>query len=138
VIALTRRYRFPAAHVLRHPSLSERENRRVFGKCANPNGHGHNYGVEVTVTGPLDPATGRLIPVELLDEIFDEAVREPLSHRMLNRLDRFRGRVPTAEVIAAVIHRDLAPAVAERSGAQLARVRVVETARNSFECGVLR
>jgi 6-pyruvoyltetrahydropterin/6-carboxytetrahydropterin synthase len=138
VIALTRRYRFPAAHVLRHPSLSEEENRRVFGKCANPNGHGHNYGVEVTVTGPIDPESGQLIPVELLDTIFDQTVREPLSHRMLNQLDRFQGQVPTAEVIASAIRADLEPAVAERSGARLVRVRVVETARNSFECGELR
>ena len=100
LISLTRCYRFPAAHVLRHPSLSEQENQRIFGKCANPNGHGHNYGVEVTVTGPVDPESGQLIPVELLDSIFEQTVREPLSHRMLNQLERFRGQVPTAEVIA--------------------------------------
>ena len=56
-IELTRCYRFPAAHVLRSPQLSDVENERIYGKCANPNGHGHNYGLEVTLTGPLDPKT---------------------------------------------------------------------------------
>ena len=60
MIALTRRYAFPAAHVLRHPSLGDAENRRIYGKCANPAGHGHNYGIEVTVSGPQDAQTGRI------------------------------------------------------------------------------
>lgn len=135
MIHVTRRYRFPAAHVLCQERFSDAENHRVFGKCANPNGHGHNYGVEVTVGGQIDPRSGRVIEPEILDEIFDAVVREPFSHRMLNELERFAGLVPTAEVIAQVIHDDLAPVVAARSAATLERIRVVETSRNSFEYG---
>jgi len=135
VIRVTRCYRFPAAHVLANPALPDGENRRIFGKCANPSGHGHNYGVEVSVTGEVDPETGQVIPVEDLDAIFDEAVRGPLSHHLLNDLDSFRGLVPTAENIARVVHDRLAPVVAARGHARLAAVRIVETARNAAEYG---
>jgi 6-pyruvoyltetrahydropterin/6-carboxytetrahydropterin synthase len=135
VIRLTRCYEFPAAHVLASDRLSSAENARIFGKCANPNGHGHNYGVEVTLTGTVDQQTGQLVPIDLLDRIFDEAVREPLSHRMLNELDVFEGLVPTAENIARVVHDALDPLVARRTGAQLAQVRIIETANNAFEYG---
>ena len=72
MIELTRRYAFPAAHVLRSETLGERENERIFGKCANPNGHGHNYGVEVTVTGRVDPTSGQILPPDELDRIFED------------------------------------------------------------------
>ncbi|MGH0036361.1 MAG: 6-pyruvoyl trahydropterin synthase family protein [Myxococcota bacterium] len=135
MIRVTRCYRFPAAHVLFNPAFSDQENRDVFGKCANPNGHGHNYGVEVSVAGEVDPETGQVVPVEALDALFDERVRRPMSHRMLNELDAFHGLVPTAEVIARVVHERLSPAIAERHGARLARVRIVETPRNTAEYG---
>ena len=135
MIELTRRYRFPAAHVLRHPDLSDEENFRVFGKCANPNGHGHNYEVEVTLTGPIDPSTGRLFPVQRLDEIFDQSIRSTFSHRMLNELPAFALRVPTAENIARAIYDDLERDLDARALTRLARVRVIETDRNSFEYG---
>jgi 6-pyruvoyltetrahydropterin/6-carboxytetrahydropterin synthase len=138
VILLTRRYDFPAAHVLASDSLSESENSRIFGKCANPNGHGHNYGVEVTVTGQVDPETGQLVAIAQLDGIFDEAVGRPFSHHMLNELAAFAGQVPTAENIARVIHRALEPLVADRTRARLAQVRVVETGSNAFEYGEMR
>ena len=138
MIRLTRSYEFPAAHVLAAESLSDAENDEIFGKCANPNGHGHNYGVEVTLTGRVDPATGQLIAIEQLDAIFDEAVREPFSHRMLNELDAFAGLVPTAENIARVVHGVLEPMLADRTSARLAQVRIVETASNSFEYGEAR
>lgn len=138
MIALTRRYHFPAAHVLASHALSDAENRRIFGKCANPNGHGHNYGVEVSVTGPVDQRTGSILPVEELDALFDAAVREPFSHRLLNDVERFAGTVPTAENIAAVVHEELSRALAQRGGsARIARVRIVETARNLFDYGAL-
>ena len=132
MIDVTRRYRFPAAHVLCQPALSEEENRRLYGKCANPNGHGHDYGVEVTVTGSVDPRCGSVVEPELLDAIFDERVRERFSHRHLNDDPLFATRVPTAENFAAAIYDRLASAVRERSGARLARVRVIETRKNSF------
>ena len=137
MIELTRRYGFPAAHILSQSSFSAEKNRAIYGKCANPNGHGHNYGVEVTVTGPVDGASGQIIPLERLDALFDERVRGPFSHRMLNELSPFAGRVPTAENIAVVIHEQLAEGVSCCGDAHLARVRVVETARNSFEYGDL-
>ena len=96
MIALTRRYAFPAAHVLSSDQLDEGENDRIFGKCANPNGHGHNYGVEVTVSGPVEPESGQIVPLAELDRIFSRTVGEPFSHRMLNELSDFAGRVPGA------------------------------------------
>jgi 6-pyruvoyltetrahydropterin/6-carboxytetrahydropterin synthase len=135
VIVLTRRYHFPAAHVLASRDLSASENDRIYGKCANPNGHGHNYGVEVSVAGTPDPETGHIVPPCTLDAIFDEAVRERYSHRMLNDLESFRRRVPTAENIAQVLFGELAPLVAVRTRARLANVRVVETSNNYFDVG---
>lgn len=135
MIEVTRRYRFPAAHVLANPSFSDERNREVFGKCANPNGHGHNYEVEITVGGPVDEQSGLVIEREALDEAARDVVIEPFSHRMLNELEAFAGLVPTAEVIAQVIHDRLEPAVRKNSGAALVRVRVMETANNSFEVG---
>jgi 6-pyruvoyltetrahydropterin/6-carboxytetrahydropterin synthase len=138
VITLTRRYGFPAAHLLRHPSFSEDENRRIYGKCANPHGHGHDYGVEVTVSGPIDATSGRIIEPELLDAIFEERVQSRFAHRTLNQDEAFSERVPTAENIAAVIHEELAPAIADRSTAHLVRVRVRETRKNSFVYGAMQ
>ena len=135
MIQLTRRYHFPAAHVLRHPSFSDAENACVYGKCANPAGHGHNYGVEVTVTGPVDEGSGRVIDPDLLDAIVEQRVLARFSHRLLNEDEAFADLVPTAENLARVIHGELAAPVARRSGARLARVRVVETRKNSFACG---
>ena len=89
MIEVTRRYDFPAAHVLASRQLRPEQNDRIFGKCANPNGHGHNYGVEVTVTGAVDPKTGQIVAPEALDRIFEDTVGEPLSHRMLNEVGVF-------------------------------------------------
>ena len=100
MIYLTRRYSLAAAHVLAQPSFSADENDRIFGKCANPGGHGHDYGFEVSVTGPLDEETGQIIAPGLLDEIFEEAVARRFSHRLLNEEVPFGSLVPTAENIA--------------------------------------
>jgi 6-pyruvoyltetrahydropterin/6-carboxytetrahydropterin synthase len=137
LISLTRCYRFPAAHVLAIPTESDAENERIYGKCANPAGHGHDYGVEVTVAGPLDPQSGRLIDPALLDAIFAQRVAQRLAHRMLNELPLFRERdlVPTAENIARVVFEELDAPVAAAGAARLRRVRVLETRRNSFVYG---
>jgi 6-pyruvoyltetrahydropterin/6-carboxytetrahydropterin synthase len=134
VITLSRRYQFAAAHVLRQPSWSDADNERVYGKCANPNGHGHNYGLEVTITGSVNPDTGWIIEPECLDEIVRHRVLERLDHSMLNDDSLFHGLVPTAENIAKVVHARLAGSFAE-SGARLLRVRIVETGRNHFDFG---
>ena len=134
---LTRRYAFGAAHVLRHPSFSDERNEAVYGRCANPNGHGHNYDVEVTVTGPVDERTGRIVSIELLDRIFDERIRARFSRRLLNDDPVFRDRVPTAENSALVIEESLATEAANRSSAKLVRVKIIETRNNSCTSGAL-
>jgi 6-pyruvoyltetrahydropterin/6-carboxytetrahydropterin synthase len=137
LISLTRCYRFPAAHVLAIATESAAENRRIYGKCANPAGHGHDYGVEITVAGSLDPQTGRLIDPARLDAIFEERVARCFAHRMLNELPHFADRnlVPTAENLARVLFEELDAPLAASGGARLKRVRVLETRRNSFVYG---
>jgi 6-pyruvoyltetrahydropterin/6-carboxytetrahydropterin synthase len=135
VISLSRRYQFAAAHVLRQPSLSDADNERIYGKCANPSGHGHNYGLEVTITGPVNPDTGRIIEPERLDEIVRHRVLERFDHSMLNQDSLFQGVVPTAENIATVVHGQLEGAFSDPEGARLLHVRIVETGRNHFDCG---
>jgi 6-pyruvoyltetrahydropterin/6-carboxytetrahydropterin synthase len=137
VISLTRRYRFPAAHVLAHPSLSREENERTYGKCANPAGHGHDYGLEVTVGGEVDPQSGWLVEREALDALVSQRVLDRFGHCLLNEDPAFAERVPTAENIAAVIHRELADGIAAL-GARLVRVTLQETRRNRFAHGELR
>ena len=133
MIAVTRRYRFPAAHVLRSAALSDQENARIYGKCSNL--HGHDYGIEVTVAGPVDPVSGRIIAPERLDDLVDRHVLAPLSHRDLSGHPWFEGRVSTAENVARVIHDQLAGPIRQAGGARLLRVRVQETRRNGFEYG---
>ena len=135
MISLTRRYRFPAAHVLRRGDWSEAENVRVYGKCAHRNGHGHDYGIELTVTGPLDPTSGRVLDPARLDALVRERVLERFSHRMLNEDPLFERLVPTAENLALAIQRELAEPLAHAGTARLLNVRVVETPRNTFDTG---
>ena len=137
MIALTRRYHFPAAHVLSSSQFSAEENARIFGKCANPAGHGHDYHLEVSVTGSVDPRSGSILPREQLDALVEARVLSRFAHRMLNEDPAFAERVPTAENICSVIHDELSAALAG-TGARLARVRIEETRRNAFEHGELR
>ena len=134
---MTRRYRFPAAHALRRADFSEAENQRVYGKCANPSGHGHDYTVEVTVSGPVDDATGRVLEPARLDALVEGALLRRFSHRLLNEDPLFEDRVPTAENIARAAHALLRSGVAA-AGARLRRVRVRETRNNTFDYGDLR
>jgi 6-pyruvoyltetrahydropterin/6-carboxytetrahydropterin synthase len=138
VIALTRRYRFPAAHVLAQPWLSQAENERLYGKCANANGHGHNYGIEVTVAGDVDPETGVVADRERLDGLVQTRIVDRFAHTLLNDDPAFKAQVPTAEHIAELVHGELEGPIAEECGARLVRVLVVETRRNRFETGELR
>jgi len=136
MITVRRRYRFPAAHVLARPDLSAAENARLYGKCANL--HGHDYGVEVAVTGAVHPVSGRVIDPAHLDALVDRYVVEPLAHRDLSRHPLFEGRISTAENVARVVHEQLSGPVAAEGGARLLRVRVQETRRNGFEYGEAR
>jgi len=129
-ILLTRRYSFAASHRLHSPRLGEEENRRVYGKCNNPYGHGHNYAVEVTVSGPVDPATGMVAHLGELDRFVERKVLETFDHKYLNEeIAEFRDRVPTTENLCIEIHNRLR----DFPGASLMRVRLVETSLNSFE-----
>ncbi len=127
---LTRRYPFSASHRLHSPRLSEAENQRAYGKCNNPYGHGHNYVVEVTVSGQVDPATGMVAHLGELDAFVAREVLEPFDHTYLNEeVAAFRGRVPTTENLCVEIYNRLRAFPAAR----LERVRLEETSLNSFE-----
>jgi len=129
-IHLTRRYRFAAAHRLHSAQLGEEENKRVYGKCNNPYGHGHNYVVEVAVSGPVDPATGMIANLADLDGFVEREVLEAFDHRSLNdEVPAFRENVPTTENLCIEIYRRLRAF----PKARLERVRVEETNNNSFE-----
>lgn len=129
-IELTRRYRFAASHRLHSPRLGAEENRRIYGKCNNRYGHGHNYVVEVSVSGPVDPATGMIAHLGELDAFVEREVVEAFDHRYLNEeVEAFRQRVPTTENLCIEIYHRLKPF----SRATLERVRIEETRLNSFE-----
>jgi 6-pyruvoyltetrahydropterin/6-carboxytetrahydropterin synthase len=137
MIRLSRRYGFAASHRLHSPAFSEEENREIFGKCNNPYGHGHNYEIEVTVCGPVDPVTGRVADLALLDGIAEREIVAPFQHRNLNEeLPAFRDVVPTTENLAIELDRRLRGAWLEvfgENGPQLERIRIRETDRNICE-----
>ena len=129
-IELGRRYQFSASHRLHSGRLSEKENWRVYGKCNNPFGHGHNYIVEVRVSGKVDPATGMIANLADLDGFVEREVLEPFDHKLLNEeVAVFRESVPTTENLCKEIYRRLKPF----PKAKLERVRVEETSNNAFE-----
>ena len=129
-ISLTRRYRLAASHRLYSPAFSEAENKRLYGKCGNPYGHGHNYVVEVTITGPVDTNTGMIANLGDLDPFVAREVIEPFDQRYLNEeVAEFRDAVPTTENICREVYRRLKSFPAAR----LEKVRIEETSNNSFE-----
>jgi len=129
-IALGRRYHFAASHRLHTAKLSEEENNRVFGKCNNPYGHGHNYTLEVRFSGPVDPATGMIANLADLDAFVNERVIEVFDHRSLqDDVPAFRELVPTTENLCTEIFERLRSFPA----AKLEAVRIEETSNNSFE-----
>jgi 6-pyruvoyltetrahydropterin/6-carboxytetrahydropterin synthase len=137
MVYLTRRYRFSAGHRLHNDALSPEENRRVYGKCNNPNGHGHNYLLEVTVAGGIDRATGMVFDLVALDGIVAGQVLDKFDHKNLNLdMENFRTQVPTTENLCLEIYTLLRDPL-EKAGAarslELCRVRLEETSLNSFE-----
>jgi 6-pyruvoyltetrahydropterin/6-carboxytetrahydropterin synthase len=127
VFRLTRRVRFSAAHRYHRPEWSEGENQRVFGACANPHGHGHNYLLEVTVEGKLDAHTGFSVDLPALDAVLRSEVLEPLDHQHLNHaVEAFApgGLIPTTENIAAWIWTRIEPRLP--GGARLVSLRLHE------------
>jgi 6-pyruvoyltetrahydropterin/6-carboxytetrahydropterin synthase len=136
MMRVTRRYRFAASHRLNAAQLSEVENRELYGKCNNPYGHGHDYVLEVTAAGPLDPATGLAVNTRVLDRLVTDQVVRDFDHRYLNvDVADFGKLVPTSENIIRVIEdrlkghwRDAFPGEWPR----LEAVRLRETRRNLF------
>ena len=125
---LTRVYHFSAAHRLASPALTAEDNARLYGACYRP--HGHNYYLEVTMRGEPDPITGMLIDIGRVDEVVKERVLEHVDHRSLEEAPCLDGVITTGEGLARAFWGLLAPAL--RPGA-LARIAVVETAKNRFE-----
>ena len=135
MISLTRRYRFASSHRLHSTMLSESENALEYGKCNNPYGHGHDYALEVTVSGPVDEATGRVVSPGELESWVASQVLRTFDHRDMNHdMAEFRDRVPTAENIAAVIGEMLRQGWSDAfPGRRITGIRIEETARNSAE-----
>jgi len=130
-IIVTRRAHFNAAHRLFNSQWSEAENARVFGPCANPNFHGHNYNLDVSVIGEPDPATGYVIDIRTLKDVIEERVLRRFDHRNLNLdVPEFQDLIPTAEHIVQVCWRLLAPAIPR---GRLHRLVLWETERNLVE-----
>ena len=132
-VRLSRRYGFSASHRLHSPNLTDEENRETYGKCDNPHGHGHNYEVELTVRGTVDPVTGRVVNLDLLDDLAEKTFLAPFRHRNLNEeVAAFRTVVPTTENLGLEVTRRLReawPGILAR----LEKVRIWETDRNICE-----
>ena len=130
MILLTRKAEFSAAHYYWNENWSAEENRRVFGKCANKNGHGHNYALEVTVQGEVDPVTGFVVDLKRLKDVMNAEVISIYDHRHLNlEVPEFARRMPTAENIAVSAWERLEPAILQQlPGARLQRIRIFERA----------
>lgn len=127
---LTRRYWFSASHRLHCESMSAGENQAVYGKCNNPHGHGHNYALEVTVGGQVDPRTGMVCNLIDLDSFVQEKILERFDHQNLNTLSEFEGVVPTTENLCVEMY-----GILQRNFryARVEKIRVEETMLNSFE-----
>jgi 6-pyruvoyltetrahydropterin/6-carboxytetrahydropterin synthase len=128
MVELTRRATFSASHYYWNDAWSAEKNAQVFGRCANRNGHGHNYTLEVTVAGTPDPVTGFVVDLKWLKDVIEREVLAAYDHRHLNlEVPEFRSAIPTTENIAIAAWRRLEPSVAELKSTRLRRVRVYET-----------
>lgn len=128
MIFLTRRATFAASHYYWNEGWTEEKNRAVFGKCANRNGHGHNYTLEVTVAGEPDAVTGFVVDLKWLKDVMEREVLAAFDHRHLNHeVPEFAKAVPTTENIAIAAWKRLEPTITATGGAKLSRVRVYET-----------
>ena len=124
MVYLTRKCEFSASHYYHNPDFTAEENQRVFGKCANLDGHGHNYTLEVTVKGEVDSTTGFVLDLKQLKDILSDEVMEAMDHRHLNKeVPEFAKQIPTTENLAIAIWNRLA---GKLNAAKLHRVRVYE------------
>jgi 6-pyruvoyltetrahydropterin/6-carboxytetrahydropterin synthase len=134
-VYLTRRYLFAASHRLHNPALSDAANRETFGKCNHPHGHGHNYFLEVTVSGPIAQQTGMVCDLGLLDAIVSREILDRFDHQNLSRLQDFKDMIPTTENLTICVQQILSRVPMP---AHLESIRIEETSNNSFEyAGVL-
>ncbi len=125
MVYLTRKVEFSASHHYHNPNFSPEENLRVFGKCNNPNGHGHNYTLEVTVKGEVNPLTGFVVDLKQLKEVMNREVVDALDHRYLNKeVPEFASAIPTTENIAIAVWNRLETKL---KIAKLHRIRIYET-----------
>ncbi len=130
MLSLMRRYTFSAGHRLSRAHWEPERNRRIYGRCANPHGHGHNYTLHVVVTGEVDPASGMIADLAELDRVVRRLVVDRLDHRFINdEIPDFRDRVPTSENLCRWIWSALQLEVPGR----LVRITLKETDTNSFE-----
>jgi 6-pyruvoyltetrahydropterin/6-carboxytetrahydropterin synthase len=127
---LTRRYLFSASHRLHNQAMSAEENLAIYGKCNNPHGHGHNYVVEITVSGQVDQSTGMICNLADLDGFVEREILERFDIENLNMLPEFAAVIPSTENLCTVIHDILQRGFTH---AHLQRVRIEETMMNSFE-----
>jgi len=127
---LTRRYMFSASHRLHSDGMSPEENRATYGKCNNPHGHGHNYTIEVTVSGQVDQGTGMVCNLVDLDVFVHRQVLDRYDHQNLNLLHDFAETVPTTENLCIAIYKIVQRGFGK---AHLEKVRIEETMMNSFE-----
>lgn len=133
MIYITRRERFSAAHKLSRTDWSEDRNQEVFGKCSNPNWHGHNYELYVTVKGEINPETGFLIDLRTMKDLISAHVIEKLDHKNVNLdVDFMQGKMASTEVLAVEIFNILAPLI-QQEGAQLHCIKLCETENNFIE-----
>lgn len=130
-VTVSRRLHFSAAHRVHNPAMSDEENRRIFGKCNNPNWHGHNYVLDVSVRGAVDDRTGYVIDLSRVKEIVNREVIDKVDHRNLNvEVDFLRDTIPTTENIVIAFWRVLEPALRP---ARLTRLVLWETVNNYVE-----
>lgn len=133
MIYITRRERFNAAHRLFRPDFTDEQNIEIFGKCSNPNWHGHNYDLFVTVKGEVNPETGFLINLKLLSKLIRERITEKLDHRNINlEVDFMQGKFASTESLAMAIWEELEIAV-KNLGAELHCIRLHESENNYVE-----
>lgn len=131
MIYITRRETFAASHRLYRPELSDEENYKLFGKCSNPNGHGHNYTIEITVAGEVDPYTGFVLDLKKLKEIIQNEIIIHVDHKNLNVDTQFmKGIIPTSENICIAIWKQLEDKI---PNGKLFSIKLYETENNYFE-----
>jgi 6-pyruvoyltetrahydropterin/6-carboxytetrahydropterin synthase len=131
IVTVTRRLRFNAAHRVHNPALSDSENTALFGKCNNPNWHGHNYVLDVSVVGEVDKKTGYVVDLSKIKDVVNREVIDKVDHRNMNlEVDFMRGLIPTTENMVVAMWRVIAPAIAP---AKLEKLVLSETENNSAE-----